>query len=68
MKKQLTKKEKQQQIKVDSARVVFAGIIIFIVAVFLFVGFRTFTMYGDNYVYEIVEDEDWFNLEKYSLE
>lgn len=68
MKKKLTKKEKQQQIKVDSARVVFAGIIIFIVAVFLFVGFRTFTMYGDNYVYEIVEDEDWFNLEKYSLE
>ena len=67
MKKKLTKKEKQQQIKVDSARVVFAGIIIFIVAVFLFVGFRTFTMYGDNYVYEIVEDEDWFNLEKYSL-
>lgn len=66
MKKQLTRKERQQQTKIDSARVIFAGIIIFVVTIILFIGFITFTSYGDNYVYEKVENEDWFNLEKYT--
>ncbi len=67
MKKQFTKKEKQQQMKIDSARVIFAGVIILVVAVFLFVGFKTFTMYGDNYVYETIKDEEWFDAEEYIL-
>ena len=67
MKKQLTKKQKQQQSKIDSARVIFAGIIIFVVTVFLFVGVKAFTSYGDNYIYEKVENEDWFDYEVYTL-
>lgn len=67
MKKQLTKKQKQQQSKIDSARVIFAGIIIFVVTVFLFVGVKAFTSYGDNYIYEKVENEDWFDYEEYTL-
>lgn len=67
MKKQLTKKEKQQQMKIDSARVIFAGVIILVVAVLLFIGFRTFTMYGDNYVFETIKDEEWFDTDKYIL-
>ena len=68
MKKQLTKKEKQQQMKIDSARVIFAGVIIFVVAVFLFVGIKTFTIYGDNYVFDTIKDEEWFDEEKYLIQ
>lgn len=67
MKNKLTKKQKQQQSDIDSARVIFAGIIIFVVAVFLFVGVKTFTSYGENYIYEEVENEDWFDLDEYTL-
>ena len=68
MKKLLTKKEKQQQMKIDSARVIFAGVIILVVAVFLFVGIKTFTIYGDNYVFDTIKDEEWFDEEKYLIQ
>ena len=67
MKKKLTKKEQQQQTKIDSARVIFAGVLIFVAAVFLFVGYRTFTSNGSKYIYENVENEDWFDYEKYIM-
>lgn len=55
MKKQVTKKERKQQDKIDTARVIGAGVIIFIVAVFLVTGIRTFTLSDANYIYELIE-------------